>query len=193
MTKHIAPCGTEFDTPEDARSHELLCDQCAGATERRCAHCGAHVSPEGAGVWLDAMDDSHCDESATGHHEAEVVALPSGVTRYLLDEVDLPDGSVPGTADPEHAFAGIETKVRDYVSALDVSGVSVEQVYPGHVVAEDDLVDFDTAEAAGFDGTGRDGDPRFPYTAADVCSACGNRLDRPLAVEDCPTNFHAHN
>jgi len=54
-------------------------------------------------------------------------------------------------------------------------------------------VDFDTAEAAGFDGTGRDGDPRFPYTAADVCSACGNRLDRPLAVEDCPTNFHAHN
>lgn len=54
-------------------------------------------------------------------------------------------------------------------------------------------LDFDAAEAAGFDGTGRDGDPRFPYTTADVCSACGNRLDRPLAVEDCPTNFHAHN
>jgi len=56
-----------------------------------------------------------------------------------------------------------------------------------------ELADLDTVEAAGLDGTGRDGDPRFPYTAADVCSACGNRLDRPLAVEDCPTNFHAHN
>lgn len=31
-----------------------------------------------------------------------------------------------------------------------------------------DPVDFDTAEAAGLDGTGRDGNPRFPFTVDDV-------------------------
>ena len=28
-----APCGADFDTEQDARDHEALCDQCAGATE----------------------------------------------------------------------------------------------------------------------------------------------------------------
>lgn len=42
--------------------------------------------------------------------------------------------------------------------------------------ADDDTeVDFDTAEAAGLDGTGRDGDPRFPYTRRDVAEHLANR------------------
>ena len=30
---YTAPCGAVFDTQSDARDHEALCDQCAGATE----------------------------------------------------------------------------------------------------------------------------------------------------------------
>lgn len=35
-------------------------------------------------------------------------------------------------------------------------------------------------------------DPTYQITAA-RCHACGNRLDAPLAVDDCPRNFQNHN
>ncbi|GAA1884195.1 GGDEF domain-containing protein [Asanoa iriomotensis] len=40
------------------------------------------------------------------------------------------------------------------------------------------LLSFDEAEAAGFDGTGRDGDPRFPYTADDLPPQTTSTLDK---------------
>jgi hypothetical protein len=87
----------------------------------------------------------------------------SNVVRYLLVELTLPDGSQDGDEDPERVTADALTAVDGALSphyfGPRLSGVEVTQVYPGDIFAEEDLVDFDTAEAAGFDGTLRDGKP----------------------------------
>jgi len=82
MTTHLAPCGAEFDTAEDARSHELLCDQCAGATEPQ-----ACILPAGADA----------DDCTTHDHDE-----PDRYTRYIVLTVTGPDS----IDDDLHQLAG---------------------------------------------------------------------------------------
>lgn len=55
---HEAPCGDAFYTAADAKGHELLCDQCAGATE------AAAVCPE-----CDNGKHGNCTEWAYDEHD----------------------------------------------------------------------------------------------------------------------------
>ena len=87
----------------------------------------------------------------SGSIAEQVAAAQSGVTRYLLVEVDLPDGS----GDPERTHQSLMGEVSEFVSGDPrVADVSVTQAYPGDVVAEDDLPEQDStldgaAQAAG--------------------------------------------
>lgn len=119
-TAYTSDCGIEFSSAEATRSHELLCDQCAGATEpqacilpagadaddctthehegRRCNWCGVTISQESADVWLDAMDDAGCEKNGDDGHQPEPTvrgfwqAVGSGDTQ-TLDSTTTPEGS----------------------------------------------------------------------------------------------------
>lgn len=85
---YSAPCGADFDTADDARNHEALCDQCAGATE---AHESAdemtvtHLKVSGVGQGLlgyDVLTDAEARADAVAQWgEAAVAANEADVAR----------------------------------------------------------------------------------------------------------------
>lgn len=68
----------------------------------------------------------------------------------------------------EHGEVVVTLAVAGYTHREDCADCKSGATSAHDYVSESDLLDYDTAEAAGFDGTGRDGDPRFPYRKGDL-------------------------
>jgi len=67
---------TDFDSAEAAGFDGTLrsgtiAEQAAATEQRRCNWCGVKISQEGPDVWLDAMDDAHCDKNGDDGHQPE--------------------------------------------------------------------------------------------------------------------------
>ncbi len=112
-----APCGDTFDTPDDARGHEIVCGACAGAlelaatvtvvtcfvastpTKFETATFAVFTTPERAREWI--IEDinhtfghfDHFDES-DDYQARRMFAAEWGVS-YAIDTADL-DPADPG-------------------------------------------------------------------------------------------------